>query len=1343
LDRTRIEVKLLRIADLTPLATASFVPPRARGRLGVDLRSLNLAAATVSLEFFEEEERTGAAQLFLTARPCETRLRAGERIPVAIDVPEGAGSVERWPVTFGVPFPAGALWDAERVRLVNERGRAIPFQSEPTGLWAKEGAIQWLRFDALVSSEDGCFVEVGAPGEARPGPRLALTEKDESIIVDTGASVYVLGKGISPIMEIRLGGKTVASAATTRGLYVIDQTGRVGSASAEGEEIEVEARGPVASCVRFEGYYRTEKGEPLARHITRVENFAGRVEAKVTHTLVLCNSTTKCWFTDIGWELAATPGDNPEARFGVSRGDWRKTVSCPLSDERPSAYMLQDEHYFFAHGTNRCAVVALDRRGEGTTIVEGEECGDFACLAGARTALLVGCRDTARQHPKEFEVRTDKVTLHLFSSRGGEQLDFRTPTLVEKWDLVNWYKHTLPGTYVGDSEAIAERVKRTLPSDAIGWAKTHDLLITPLAPEKVADSARLAYLHSHEVYASVSPRWIYTSGAMGPLHPKDTKRFPIAEQYLDDTFRVWEKRLADWGDYGFVYYFTGPHLEYAGKYVKPFRYAALQTYTLRGDLWRAYARSGDRSIRKFAAASNRVCGDSIMSHWDGNGKVRGLFIYGQGRGSQPSDLTGNLPFHWEGAPRMQISSSSDMNNLIYLYQLTGDRRARDMVEEYAEGVKRFWTPARARRCTRSIMLMRMLVQTYGLTWDPALRELAEATTDIFSDPEGAIGLSKERPHRWTTYKTRVDIAGLLDAWQILGSPRYYDLSLKVADFMWGDALGVSPIFYVNNQGLFGQLLYAASGGDPSYPEALAVQLRMAGADYKPGTREIAGRVGAEDSTFVFQGIPYAQDLARRSGADKMCVASWVGYDDFGSPASIVAKKADQSSLEIDIRVEDSDGTVPPGVTVRPVKPSTRSGLDLLSVRKRSGHWSPFAKVRIPKDAPEGAYEITQPGTGSIFAMAHSKVPFVLHATEYWKPVPQSPVTRWYFSVPEECRDPQIFFEGKTRLYDPQGKPWQEGEAVKGWVNLPPAEPGVWAFEPMEHRLVRTRNIPPFFAARDSANYFVPDIPWSTEAPYQPPVPIPAERVYVPGALQLQDNKGLHLDGKRAFVLAGGDPHPSGDGLRFLPFSQGTIEFFFKPDWSTFDLSDRGSRRIVSMTPVTGEIWYMSYSKNPSATTWRDSHVLYVYFMTDGPQRRRSTRTYRQTIFSNEEWVHIAWVWGPLEAALVAGTKREAIITTRVFINGKLGRQYNWHGVGWRGHAPADMPKELYMAHIKAAYDELRISDVQRYDGEFTPPARDREFAVDEHTRALFHFNGDTQGQTHGLTAPVMGEIRYY
>jgi len=540
----------------------------------------------------------------------------------------------------------------------------------------------------------------------------------------------------------------------------------VANASADGEDVRIEADGPVAVCVRFEGFYRREDGQQVGRHTTRVELFAGQPIAKVTHTFTITNDTNEIWFKDIGWELAVTPGAAPEAVFGVSREDWRKSATQPLAG-RKILSMLQDSHYRHAHGENHFRLDRINEQGTAETILEGEECGDWAALSGSHAGLMMSCREAARQHPTEFVVSGNKLALVLHSSRGGEELDFRMPTLVERWDLQNWHEQS---TSESRRVPIVERALKN-QSNAIGWSRTSFVIIAPLPPYPprsdgrmglptrpdgsgepsykartkdgrsatkhsggtAGTAARLSRLTSAQVFAHADPQWLCASGAMGNIHPEDTDRFPDAERAIDAAFRHWEKRIGDWGDYGFVDYFNGPHLSYRGNYVVQKRYSKAM-YTLKVDMWRLYARSGDRRIRTFIENVARTFMDVDVSQWDGDGRIKGLFHSPPGSDLKPS-TPHNLPMPWAGPATMHYSSTTNMNLIAWDYYLTGNRRAKDIMFDYAEGSKRHWTPRGAARAWRSLMVFRTLVQTYAFTWDPVVRAMAEATTDQFYDPQ--------------------------------------------------------------------------------------------------------------------------------------------------------------------------------------------------------------------------------------------------------------------------------------------------------------------------------------------------------------------------------------------------------------------------------------------------------------------------------------------------------------------------------------------------------------------------------------------------------------------------------
>jgi len=364
---------------------------------------------------------------------------------------------------------------------------------------------------------------------------------------------------------------------------------------------------------------------------------------------------------------------------------------------------------------------------------------------------------------------------------------------------------------------------------------------------------------------------------------------------------------------------------------------------------------------------------------------------------------------------------------------------------------------------------------------------------------------------------------------------------------------------------------------------------------------------------------------------------------------------------------------------------------------------------------------------------------VVHAPRYWRPAPaQQPNVRYYFSLPKGMEDGQVFFEGSARLFDPGGQPWPAEDPQHGWVTLPTDRPGRWCFLPVENEIVGSRNIPPFYAAESASSYFDPGITWERRPAPEFQRPDPA-LVFADGAIQTDGNQAVHLTGRRIIRLAGGDPHPSGDGLHFLPFKQGTIEFWMKPSWHTCELRPKGFKRLVTMNVAKGSGWQLSHYVAPrsrnSSHDFLFSHVLYGWFYSDGLAKRSTLRRYRRTIFEPGEWTHVAWVWGlrdglvPRNPPYHTKAQKDVLISS-IFINGQQGTNT---GYRWYKNLPVEMPISLEIgrgyasANIDAIVDELRISDVQRYTSDFEP-SRGTELEVDEHTRALFHFNGDLGGQ---------------
>ena len=755
--------------------------------------------------------------------------------------------------------------------------------------------------------------------------------------------------------------------------------------------------------------------------------------------------------------------------------------------------------------------------------------------------------------------------------------------------------------------------------------------------------------------------------------------------------------------------------------------------TLRSDLWYLYARSGERDVRQFAEGTNRTFADAILAHWDGVNTVRGLIRANSGLGF-------SLPFYWGPSARLQIASSTNHENLMNHYYLTGWRRAKDCMDEYVDGIKRFWTPSKAKRTGRIIALFRYLVQAYGFTFDPEMKTLAEATFDILSDDRGVIGLTKDRPRDSTSYKASVDSRALIDAWNLLGDEKYRRMLMQFCDYylqMLDHPRG--PIIYAAPFPRLISFLYDQTGNQ-MWAELLALQLKRAARTYDPGKDALVGvRLAAHNSTFYFEGVPYSLDLICRAGADKRHLTSWIGYSDFGFDTSVIVKKGREQDVTLHARTDGRQNLraeAVGGTRIRPLRPSTVAGLGMLRVSeggKDFRHCWGAARISIPMDAPAGEYEVLLPNKGEQFVIADENVPMVLYAPEYWKPrLLQAPRARYYFRSTGKRKDARIFFEGTSRLFSPDGQAAFGGKPQHGWVKIPQGRKGLWSFEVIDNGLIAVKNIPPFFAMADKARFFIPAgklVEYGEVATRAPEGPRNAgeRRDYVPGALTIVGDQALHIGGRTTFRLKAGSPRPDGDGGQFLPFKQGTIEFFLKPDWSTFSI-DKPKTILWMMS--SGETWRLAYNVNRKLQNdpyWLRSHVLQASFLTDGKRGKTNGRVWRQTVVKPGEWTHIAWVWG--QEAVAGSRGRVTRLNSALYVNGKRGLQYSYAHI-LAGNEPTDEPK-LLLLNPGGAYDELRISGVQRYLRDFSPPSKDVEMRLDRHTRALFHFNGNLDGYSFG------------
>ena len=195
----------------------------------------------------------------------------------------------------------------------------------------------------------------------------------------------------------------------------------------------------------------------------------------------------------------------------------------------------------------------------------------------------------------------------------------------------------------------------------------------------------------------------------------------------------------------------------------------------------------------------------------------------------------------------------------------------------------------------------------------------------------------------------------------------------------------------------------------------------------------------------------------------------------------------------------------------------------------------------------------------------------------------------------------------------------------------------------------------------------------------------------------QNGNVMHFNGINNYVDLGNEV---GNGTR-------TIEFWFRP--------------LVDITPDLAEVKTL-IARDGTPNNYDEFNICFSPFTWNGyGGRLRFTCTYSvnqtysiysdSSFWDSHQWYHIAAVIHPDQGLLlfINGQKQsshDTSFTTAMAPNGYITTIGCWG--------------DYYDRFYNGLLDELRFSDVARYETDFTPPCP--EFDVDNNTRGLYHFN---------------------
>jgi hypothetical protein len=703
------------------------LPPALNGRTG-----------QVEAVWKQDGREIGRASAAFSVLPPAKVAQSG-RIPIRI-LNEPDATIKNAPMTVGVPFPQGALYDAAHVRLVDEQGRDIPLQTRITGRWSRYGAIKWLLCDFtadVAGKPRTLYLEYGDRwpdilkrffGWKQPDNAtiIAVTERAAGFPVINAGRLRVDESGVAFDFKGNGAFQPVLKPEALYGAFVEHEDGRRFAVPTNIRHA-IEEIGPEKIVVRRTGWYSAVTAAPpthahanshayasdrFCNFITRFVFHRDSPVIRIYHTWIFTGDGNKDRIRAMGWRFDAAGSIQPDGFLtAFTNGTWA-----------PGDRLVQFDYHTYK----------IDN---GATSLEGRTPGVLsAAIGGAR--LLFGAKDFWQNFPGELEFTTNAFTFYnwprhnqpaayerpvpigqayrLRFAHEGALLDFKLPQ--EYTEDPIWTTASKKGVEVNWEKGRPESV------NAQGIARTEEFLIylTDPAVSREASARVMQGLNDESLRAVADPAWMCASGAFGPIHQQDKGKYPLAERTYEELCHApwrWNERLDFYGKWLYG--------DLPANSMDPRTRSVSVDRTLKKNHhgwpfnWHPYARSGDARMLKYAEAATRQMIDANFCHYATPDMEEENSRFKRRQGWWVT-----LLFPWAGGGAYGAQNIPELRGICidsdylwYNYHLTGFQRPRDVVRLWGAAVQLDTSRILPGRISTSNM--RSYLDMYKATFDPS------------------------------------------------------------------------------------------------------------------------------------------------------------------------------------------------------------------------------------------------------------------------------------------------------------------------------------------------------------------------------------------------------------------------------------------------------------------------------------------------------------------------------------------------------------------------------------------------------------------------------------------------
>ncbi len=570
-----------------------------------------------------------------------------------------------YPVRSGIPFPAGRLFDSQRLRLVDEKNREVQAAFHAVGWWPQDGSIKWVHGDFLFNPARKYRIVISEKSREPIKSELQVTETDEQFLVSTGSMTVAFGRnGFDGFHNLHLanGEASPFTSGTPGNFYAVDENQVRYESSPKTGRTEIEEQNSERVTLKFTGRCTnpTDHGEVL-RYILRMVFHRGQSWIDVQHTLIVTANTQLVRFREIALDL----------------GIWRGAEELLLPDQPPLA--LKGD----------CSILQLDP--ETRTCVSGEETLSLSSDAPAtfrftssRSALELNVRDFSEMAPMEIRYSPVRgLSLQVWPDLNAHPA--MTPEETPPEDLIRlpflhrgpFLDFSVPFAYLAKSESRQQEaymLSGIRMANGMGVSRTHEFQL-------VFGGKSPAKSYFARAHACADPAWMCATEAVGglPMDPRqENETHPLVaetEKALDAAFDWEAARLKattkgkwTWG----AMHSQWDDTRQRWTLYRPFRnshHGSTKGY------YYLFARSGDPKYLAFGERASNYINEIGAVHY-ADSDLEALPYFGKAVGAM-CDYKGFVP--WHSGSRFDYNSYAD--NFLSSYYLTGNPRSRDFLEE--------------------------------------------------------------------------------------------------------------------------------------------------------------------------------------------------------------------------------------------------------------------------------------------------------------------------------------------------------------------------------------------------------------------------------------------------------------------------------------------------------------------------------------------------------------------------------------------------------------------------------------------------------------------------------------